>query len=274
MSNTNVEDQRVLFPLLKKIISLRKKNKTIIVSIQGGQGTGKTSVVRFLQKKLERKNYKVTSFSIDDFYTSDKKRHQLRKKYKNNPYYQIPRGLPGTHRTKFLNNTLKKIKRGKDFDVPIFNKALHHAHGDISKKKIKVKGRQDFVLFEGWCLNIPTISTDELSKICEKNKINLKGFDPKLKYSSVIIEKIKKYQPLWKFTDFLIMLKPKSSSLHKKWRYQQEQGLKKKTGKGMTKKQIEHFVDVFLPFTYVCYEKILPDAVFSIDKNHTFYKIK
>lgn len=133
--------------------------------------------------------------------------------------------------------------------------------------------RQDFVLFEGWCLGLPVVDVKELKKICEKDKINMKRLDPELKHASVVLKFTKKYQPLWKFLDHLVMLKPSSSDLHLKWRLQQEKELKLKKGSGMSKEQVRKFVEPYLPFTYVCYEKVKADAKILIDEGHRMDKM-
>ena len=267
------ERQLIINPILNKIKSLREKGQTVIIGLQGGQGTGKSTLSSFLKEELKKEGYRVQAFSIDDFYKTNAERQKLREKYKNNPFYQISRGLPGTHRIDFLLNTLKLIKAGKNFEIPVFDKSLHNAQGDVLKKTIKVKERQDFIFFEGWCVGISYTSAQELKKICEKNKIGLNKIDPSLKHSKVILDFVKKYEPLWKFIDLMVMMKPSSVELHKKWRFQAEKELKKKKGKGMDEKGVNHFVDIFLPFTYLCYEKMKADLTILIDEKHDFYAL-
>jgi len=244
---------------------MRQPGKTLIVGLQGGQGTGKTTIVEVIKKNL--RGYNVHSFSIDDFYTSYQDRQKLAKKYKDNPFYQIARGMPGTHRVDYLLKTLQKIRQGKPFQIPVFDKSLRQAQGDISKKTIKVTKRQDFILFEGWCVGLPTVSSAELINICKKTKIDLP------KGNKVVLKHIKEYQPLWKYLDYMVMIKPDSSEVHKEWRSLQEKRLREKKGEGLSKEQISKFVDIYLPFTYVCYEKIRPDAVIKVDQKHEYYRI-
>lgn len=244
------------------------KKKTFIVGFQGGQGTGKSTLCRFLKKMLDKEGYKTLIFSLDDFYLSYADRVKLKKRYPGNELY-LKRGLPGTHRVRFLEQTLNNIQKGRRFVLPMFDKSLKNAEGDISKE-VMFNKKFDFVLFEGWCLGLPETNLKELKEICHKNKISLKFKDDDLK---TVISKINDYHRLWKYLDYLVTLKPDSADLHKKWRLQQEKELKKETGIGMTKAQIDSFVEMFLPFTYLCYEKINPEAKVFIDKRQYYYKV-
>lgn len=267
------EIRSILIPLLRRLQSQHHPGKTTVVGIQGGQGTGKTTLVRFLEQELRHRGYRIVSFSIDDFYTNYRARKQLARKYPNNPFYQISRGLPGTHRINYLLKVLKALKTGKSVHLPVFDKSLHHAAGDISKQTIPVRGRQDFVLFEGWCLDIPAVSSAEFIRTCRKGGVLLRKLDPLLVHHKVVLRFIKNYQSVWEYLQYLIMLQPTSPELHKKWRLQQEKELKKETGTGMTKREIEEFVEPYLPFTYLCYEKIKPHVKILVNQRHKFYKI-
>ncbi len=267
-------------PQIQKIRQKNKKaknnikNKTVIIGLQGGQGTGKTTLARFLTRQLRSKGHQVISFSLDDFYQSSRQRKKLQKQYPDNPFYQISRGMPGTHRVSLLKKTLHRLKQGKDVQLPVFDKSLHDGFGDISKRTISVRGRQDFVIIEGWCLGIPVVSSKELVRICRKNKINLRGLDPPLQHHKIVLRHLQQYQPLWKGIDYLIMLKPDFPDLHLRWRIQQEQELRKSTGRaGMTNSEINHFVQVYLPLTYVGYEKVKADTLLKINKEHRMYTV-
>lgn len=260
------DQKRYINPLLESILRKYNKNKTTIIGIQGGQGTGKTTLARFLQEKLRKKGYVVESFSIDDFYTSYKERKRLAQHYPNNPYYQIPRGMPGTHRVKELLHTLQNINEGRPFTIPAFDKSLHQGAGDVIGER-KVTKRVDFVFFEGWCVGLPAISEKELKRICTKNTIFLpSGY-------KIMLQFLKKYRSLWKYVDYIIMLKPQHSELHLKWRRQQEQELQQQKGNGMSQKQMEQFVSPFLPLTYAGYEKIKANAALTIDRRHEFVEL-
>ena len=271
---TEKEMQKVIIPLAKLVTKQYKKNKTKVIGIQGGQGTGKSTLGAFLVEYLRGIGYSAERFSIDDFYETNKRRLQISKKYPNNAFYQIPRGMPGTHRTAVLRSTLSKIKAGKNFDIPIFDKSLFEGRGDVLKKTKKIKERQDFIIFEGWCIGAPYVSSEVFQKICKKHKIILRNLDPLMKDHKVVLQFLKKYQSLWKYIDYMIMLKPDSSDLHTIWRYQQEVELIEQKGQGMSKGQIENFVQPYLPITYLCYEKLKPKVTVMVNEFHTFYGLK
>lgn len=260
------EQKKCLLPLLHIFTKLYQKDKTAIIGISGGQGTGKTTLSRYLQEELRKKRYHVESFSLDDFYTSYQERQQLALKYPDNLFYQISRGMPGTHRIKELAQTLKNIKKGKHFIVPVFDKSLRDAYGDIAGEKIITK-KPDFVFLEGWCVGLPKVSGNELKKICKKKRISLpSGYE-------VMLGFLKSYRPIWKYIDYLVMLRPVSIGLHLKWRRQQEQELQQRTGRGMSEEEVRKFVDIYLPLTYAGYGKIKADAVLKINERHRFVKL-
>ena len=269
----SAENRHYLIPLIHKIIKKHRKGKTLIVGIQGGQGTGKTTLSNFIQEILVKSGYTVQAFSIDDFYETAAARRKLAQKYAGNTFYQISRGMPGTHRVKELLKTLQNIRNGKPFSIPVFDKSLHDAYGDIAGRK-KVNQKPDIVLFEGWCVGIPAVSSKELIRICQLNKIDLQKVDPHLMYHKPVLEFIPQYRPLWTFINYCIMLKPTSAEVHKKWRLQQERELQMKKGSGMSASAVSHFVDEYLPFTYVCYEKIKADTTIYLNENHRIYRMK
>ena len=270
---TKEEEKRIIGPLADAL-EKRHSKKTLIIGMQGGQGTGKTTIMNFLIKELRKRGYRVASFSIDDFYTSWKERKKLQQKYPLNPFYQISRGMPGTHRVKELLSVLRKAKAGKPFVIPQFDKSVGKGRGEISKKTKKITKKIDFLLFEGWCVGLPLVSSNYLLKICKKNKINLPRIDPKLKYHQVMLEYSKKYQTIWEYLNYLVMIRPPSLGVHKEWRSLQEKRLCKENGQCMTPQEVSNFIGIYLPLTVVCYEKIKTNSTIFVDKKHNYYKLE
>ena len=254
------EQRTVTTPIADKLHSLYKSG-TMIVGMQGGQGTGKSTLVKYIVRSLKKRGHSVVSFSIDDFYSSLKEREKLAKKYPSNPFYQIPRGMPGTHRIKELESVFRKAKAGKKFIIPHFDKSLHQGKGDRTKKATKVSKRVDFIIIEGWCVGLPLITSKKFVGICNVEKI-----DPLATHHKVVLKYLKDYQPLWEYLDYLIQLKPTSMSVHKKWRQLQE----KRNKQGMSAAKVSHFVEPYLPFTCLGYKKIEADLTISIDLKHNY----
>ena len=94
-----------------------------------------------------------------------------------------------------------------------------------------------------------------------------------MKDHQIVLQHVKKYQILWKFLTYMVVLQPDSNMCHKIWRWKQETELFERTGHGKSKQEIYEFVEPFLPLTYVCYEKLKPDVKIKINRFHTFYKM-
>ena len=112
----------------------KKKGKTLFLGFSGGQGSGKTTVVKILKiilKKFFKRKIHVSS--IDDFYKTLKDRNKM--SYTTHPLFKT-RGVPGTHDTNLVKKFFYFIKRKKfkKTKLPKFDKSID----DRSKKKILV----------------------------------------------------------------------------------------------------------------------------------------
>ena len=262
-----------LDPLAKILHGLCRGGQTAIAGIQGGQGTGKSTLARYLACRLRAEGRRVVSFSIDDFYTSDADRRQLAAQHPGNSYYQLPRGMPGTHRTALLHASLAALKVGKDVDLPVFDKSAHQGRGDISPRVVPVRERQDLVLFEGWCTGIPTTSTEELTALCQRLGLTDLWPLPPAEHTDAVLAQLGAYQPAWALIDFLIMLLPDSPLLNETWRLEQERDLIARAGTGLTGEQIREMVRHFTPLTCLCYESLAPDLRLRINRDHQYYEL-
>ena len=95
-------------PLSKMIKEEYLKNeKTKLIGLSGGQGTGKSTISNILKIILkEAYGIETVIFSIDDFY----KTLRQRKNGKKDSELFLTRGVPGTHDTKFLFKCIKNLK--------------------------------------------------------------------------------------------------------------------------------------------------------------------
>ena len=97
-----------LIPVSQWISKKVNKNKTLIIGLAGGQGSGKTTISSILSIVLKR-YFKLNVFivSIDDFYKTRKDRKILSKK--KHPLL-MTRGVPGTHDINLILNFFKRVK--------------------------------------------------------------------------------------------------------------------------------------------------------------------
>ena len=112
-------------PISKMIYQVYSKdNKTKIIGLTGGQGSGKSTISNILKIILkENFNLETVIFSIDDFYKTLKERKNMSK---NISSLFLTRGVPGTHDTKMLLKCITKLKKYKFTKtvIPRFDKAL------------------------------------------------------------------------------------------------------------------------------------------------------
>ena len=265
-------------PLSQWIYSVYKKdNKTKIIGLSGGQGSGKstiTSILKFILKTMY--GIETCIFSIDDFYKTKKER-QLMSKQSHSLF--LTRGVPGTHDINLLNKTITQLKR-KDFKsvlIPKFDKATD----DRSKKTnwIKIKKPPHLIIFEGWCVGARHENNATLKK-----PINFieRTYDKDLKWRKNVNTCLrKKYKDLFNRIDKLVYLKAPSFNHILKWRMNQEKKLKitSKSKKTMSKSELERFIMFYERITKRMmkdYRKI-SDLTIFLDANHkslkmSFYK--
>ena len=108
-----------------------KKNKTILIGLSGGQGSGKSTIAKIIKLILNIKyNFNTISFSIDDFYKTLKSRKKMSKTVHK---LFLTRGVPGTHDIKLLRKIFQKLlkKNFSSFLIPKFDKSID----DRLKKK-------------------------------------------------------------------------------------------------------------------------------------------
>ena len=270
-------------PLIQYYINDRKKKKikTYIIGIQGGQGSGKTVLTALIKSYLKSKGYSAAAFSIDDFYKSNIEQKKFFKQQQKNPFYKT-RGLPGTHKFNKLYGALKAAESGRRFIIPRFNKSLHGGEGDISRQTTPINSRQDFIILEGWCVNIPLVEPEKFPLVMASNKYAdkiFKGLDPKKKHYKAVLNYIKKYQKIWKLLNNKTILLGKNIKWIEQWRIEQEKRMIARKKKGMTNKKIKEFIKPYIPFTYLFYDRAAKNkkdinCLLTIKKNHLPEKIE
>lgn len=144
-------------PLAREVFR-RRGNNTLLVSINGAQGSGKTTLTRFLHAMLEREHAcRVASFSLDDFYLQRVDRELLAQQV--HPLLRT-RGVPGTHDIDLLEATIASLLNRESCRIPVFDKAIDDRMPSEAWRDLH--SGCDIILFEGWCNNSPAQNAEQL----------------------------------------------------------------------------------------------------------------
>jgi len=261
-------------PICDMIYKQRFKNKTKLIGLAGGQGSGKSTISKILKILLKEKfNLEAVNISIDDFYKTLKDRKKMSK---NLSKLFLTRGVPGTHDTKMLFNCLTKLKQ-KSFSkilIPKFDKSTD----DRCKKRewTRVLKKPDIIIFEGWCVGAIAQKKNSLTKAINDLE---RQEDEDLVWRKKVNDELKdKYRIIFNLIDILIFLKVPSFKHVYKWRLLQEKKLRRisKGKKIMNNNQIKKFI-MFYERTTLNMMKTLgkiSKVLIKIDTKHRLKSIK
>ena len=270
-----------LIPICFWINKSKPKNKTFIIGLAGGQGTGKTtisSLIRLILSNYFRLN--VFKVSIDDFYRTRKERLKLSKL--KHPLL-LTRGVPGTHDIDMMIKLFHNVKKDKfnSMLIPKFDKSID----DRCNKKLwfKIKKKPDVLILEGWCVGAKPENKNTLNKPINNLEKNL---DSKKKWRMYVNNQLKnKYSKLFDQMHSLLYLKAKNFNVLKNWRIKQEKKLKlknkrKKNNKIMNNSEVINFMMTYQRITQNMF-KYMPryaSIMINLNSNHeiksTVYKNK
>ena len=252
----------------------KKKGKTLFLGFSGGQGSGKTTVVKILKiilKKFFKRKIYVSS--IDDFYKTLKDRNEM--SYTTHSLFKT-RGVPGTHDVNLINKFFYFIKKKKfkKTKLPKFDKSID----DRLKKKywFNIKERPEIVILEGWCVGARPQSNSLIKKpvnILEKYE------DENLIWRKHVNEKLKReYKKLFAMIDYYIFMKIPNFNMVFKWRLLQEKKLRKKLRfkkKIMSYSEIKRFIMFYQRITLQMIKDLSKSAsiVMSLNKKHEIKKL-
>ena len=251
-----------------------KKGKTLFLGFSGGQGSGKTTAVKILKiilKKFFKR--KIYTSSIDDFYKSLKDRNKMSKNI--HPLFRT-RGVPGTHDINLIKNFFYfiKKKRFRKIKLPKFDKSIDDR---LNKKYwFNIKKRPEIVILEGWC-----VGAKPQSNFLIKQPTNVleKYEDQELTWRKHVNEKLKRdYKKLFAMIDCYIFMKIPNFKIVLKWRWLQENKLKKMSRykkKIMSYNEIKRFIMFYQRITLQMVKDLSKSAsiVMLLNKNHKVKKL-
>ena len=262
-------------PLSEWIYSIYKKdNKTKVIGLSGGQGSGKSTITSILKYILKKKyNLNTCIFSIDDFYKTKLERKKM--SLNTHPLF-LTRGVPGTHDTNLIIKTIKKLKKQKfkNVSIPRFDKSIDDRM--IKKKWQKIQNPPQIIIFEGWCVGAKHQKNSQIKK--PLNFIERK-YDRNLVWRKTVNNALKnRYKKLFKEIDRLIYLKVPSFNYIFKWRWDQEQKMKltSKNKRTMSKTQVKEFIMYYERITKSMIKNFskISDLTIYLDDKHRSKKMK
>jgi len=213
------------------------KGRQIVIGINGAQGSGKSTLCKFLEALLaENHSLKAVTLSLDDVYLTKAERHALAATV--HPLFAT-RGVPGTHDLNLAAEKFDALRaESGTLALPRFDKSIDDRAPPSYWPKVQLP--IDVVLFEGWCIGAKPQTREALTA-----PINmLEAEEDTLGYWRAAVNRAlaEDYPELFAVLDSLIMLQAPSFEAIHAWRQQQEAKLRTKTGYGMNEAEVTRFI--------------------------------
>lgn len=256
-------------PLAAQLPSFRHDANSLLLGINGAQGTGKSTLADFLAKATEELfGWRTAVLSIDDFYLTRAERQVLARDV--HPLFAT-RGVPGTHDMTMLSNALDQLGNlpaGAAMTLPRFDKSSDE-RAKVSTWP-RVDGPLDMVVLEGWCVGSEAQRDDAM-----REPVNAleRDEDPDGSWRTTANERLAVlYEPVFARLDALVFLAAPSFEAVFRWRLEQEQKLADATAGSaiMDQSEIARFIRFYERITRHNLQ-ILPkraDVVLTLDENH------
>jgi D-glycerate 3-kinase len=274
----SMELATIYIPLAAWVNAQYKKGETLVLGVNGAQGSGKSTLCDFIILILTQVYGKrVTGFSIDDIYKTRAERSALADDI--HPLF-VTRGVPGTHDIDLGLSTIQKLKSGvlsTLTGIPSFDKASDERRPTL--QWIQFRGKPDIIILEGGCIGSIPESQEALSRPINELE---RSEDPEgiwRTYSNTQLAG--PYAKLFREIDCLIMLKVPDMDSVLEWRTLQEHKLAAATSSEnathiMSDQEIERFIMHWERLTRHNLEEMpnRADLTLILDKAHRFESIQ
>jgi D-glycerate 3-kinase len=242
------------------------EDRTVVLGLNGAQGTGKSTLARLLQQLLARVHgLRAAILSLDDIYLSGADR--LQRASTIHPLLAT-RGVPGTHDVELGIRVLRCLREGRPIALPRFDKAKDERYPVAQWPAWE--GRCDVVIFEGWCVGARPQRSEELeAPVNGLERLE----DPTGDWRWYVNRELGgHYQALFAELDLLVMLRPPDFDRVYAWREEQEARLRA-AGAGpevMSPSAVRRFVMHFERLTRFMWEEMpgRADAILHLGEDH------
>lgn len=230
--------QRFWQPLAATIaVVAARAGQPLIVGINGSQGSGKSTLCRFLEVLLrEGHRFNAATLSLDDLYLTRRERTQLAATV--HPLLAT-RGVPGTHDVALGEAVLAAVRQGRaGLRLPRFDKACDDRAPEAGWPAITAP--IDVLLFEGWCMAAAPQTPADLAAPINTLEADEDADGAWRAYVNAALEG--PYRALFAEIDFLVMLATPGFEAVLGWRQEQERNLRERKGGGMADSEVARFV--------------------------------
>ncbi|MEL6931076.1 MAG: glycerate kinase [Cyanobacteria bacterium J06600_6] len=269
---TLVSFEQLWLPVALNLAAKQDKyDRTYIQGILGGQGLGKTTLCKILQRILSYFGLATAILSIDDLYLTYGERKALQQQ---DPRL-IWRGPPGTHDVALGLEILDRCRKKKNKNtnvrilMPRFDKSAYDGAGD--RLKAESISQPDILLFEGWFVGVQPLV--EYPAIFPKPIVTPEDRE----FARDNNQRLQDYLPLWDKLDSLIVLYSEDYHLSQQWRREAEQKMIATGRSGMSDEECDRFVEYFWkalhPDLYIKPLTQTADLVIEIKGDHTLGRI-
>lgn len=256
-------------PLSRKLAGMFA-GRTLLVGINGAQGSGKSTMSDILALLLDRQHgLRTRVLSIDDLYLTRAERARLAQTV--HPLFAT-RGVPGTHDVRLGIDLIRRLQAANEGDtvaIPAFDKASDDRRPAADWPLHQ--GPVDVILFEGWCVGTPPqreAALDEPVNALEADE------DAGGIWRRYVNDRLAgEYRELFAMLDYLVLLKVPDFDTVFEWRGLQEEKLRRTAPDGqglMDRAALERFIRHYERLTRHNLE-VLPeraDVRFDIDHDH------
>lgn len=144
-------------PLATRIARLPASRAPLVIGINGAQGSGKSTVCKFLEALLARRQIRAVTLSLDDLYLTKAERQTLAQEV--HPLFAT-RGVPGTHAVAMGLDIVEDMLAGRPLELPRFDKRTD----DRAEQSERITGPVDVLLLEGWCVGAKPQTAEALAE--------------------------------------------------------------------------------------------------------------
>lgn len=263
-------------PLAMRLPAMRGERSTLLLGINGAQGTGKSTLAEFLALAAsESSGWQAAVLSIDDFYLTREERRTLADEV--HPLFAT-RGVPGTHDTEMLSASLDELAHlgaGQTARLPRFDKSIDDRANEAQWPR--VTGPLDLIVLEGWCVG--SSAEPEEALIEPANQLE-DDEDPEGIWRGYANERLREdYGPIFDRLDALVFLAAPSFDAILEWRIEQERKLAERSGAGshvMNDAEVARFIGFYERITRHNLAAIpsRADVVFTLCKDHGIIESK